>query len=332
MRALVTGANGFLGRAVVDELLRRGHCVRALVRPATNLNDLNWPGAVEVVRADLRAARDLKDAFDDIDVLIHLAAAVTGGEDAQFASAVVGTERLLDAMARSNTTRIVLASSFSVYDWRRARGTLDESTPLESGPGLYKRDGYAVAKSWQERVTRARAERHGWALTVLRPGFIWGRGNAYLACLGQRLGPVHLVFGPRTRIPLTHVDACATGFVLAAEDPRSIGETFNLVDDDNVRIWTYLGDYLKHHGSRGWRVPIPYFVAMTGVRFTHAVSKWIFRGKGKLPSLLVPCRFEARFKPLRYRNRKARDLLGWEFAGRYKAQLERMHGPDADSP
>jgi nucleoside-diphosphate-sugar epimerase len=329
MKALVTGANGFLGRKVVAELLRRGHSVRAMVRPATDLSDFDWPDAVEVVRADLRASRNLDAAFDDIDVLIHLAAAVTGGEDAQFAAAVVGTERLLDAMARSKTNRIVLASSFSVYDWRRARGTLDESTPVDASPGLYERDGYAVAKAWQERVVRERAGRHDWALTVLRPGFIWGRGNAYLACLGQRFGPVHLVFGPRTRIPLTHVDACATGFVLAAEDPRAIGETINLVDDDKVRIWTYLGDYIKHHERRGWRVPIPYFAAMTGVRVAHGLSKWIFRGKGKLPSLLVPCRFEARFKPLRYRNRKARDLLGWEFAGIYRDQLERTHGADA---
>lgn len=312
MRALVTGANGFLGRSIVAELLRRGHSVRAMVRPATNLSDLNWPDAVAVVRADLRASRDLDAAFDDIDVLIHLAAAVTGGEDAQFASAVVGTERLLDAMARSKSRRIVLASSFSVYDWRRARGTLDESTPIATGAGLYERDGYAVAKAWQERVVRARAGRHGWALTVLRPGFIWGPGHAYLACLGQRLGRVHLVFGPRTRIPLTHVDACATAFVLAAEHPRAIGETFNLVDGDDVRVWGHLGDYLARRGPREWRVPIPYFAALAGVHLAHATSKWLFRGKGKLPSLLVPRRFEARFKPLRYSNRKARDMLGWE--------------------
>lgn len=331
MRVLVTGANGFLGREVVAGLLRSGHFVRAMVRPAANLSDLNWPDAVEVIRADLRATRDLEAAFDDIDVLIHLAAAVTGGEDAQFAAAVVGTERLLDAMARSNTRRVVLASSFSVYDWRRARGTLDESTPIAAGADLYERDGYAVAKAWQERVVRARAEQRGWALTVLRPGFIWGCGNAYLACLGQRLGRVHLVFGPRTRIPLTHVEACAAGFVLAAENPRAIGETFNLVDDDEVRVWGYLGDYLKHRGVREWRVPIPYFAALAGVRLAHATSKWVFRGKGKLPGLLIPCRFEARFKPLRYSNQKARNLLGWESVRSHADRLERTYRPEARS-
>ena len=49
-------------------------------------------------------------------MLVHLAAAVSGGEDAQFAGTVAGTERLLEAMATSACRRLVLASSFSVYD------------------------------------------------------------------------------------------------------------------------------------------------------------------------------------------------------------------------
>jgi UDP-glucose 4-epimerase len=312
VRVLITGASGFLGRHVVAEFLRRGHVVRALVRPASCLDDLDWFGKVEVVRADLRVARDLLAALAEIDVLVHLAAAVTGSEDAQFAATVVGTERLLDAMALSQTRRLVLASSFSVYDWSAIRGTLSEDSPLETGADLYKRDGYAVAKVWQERVVRRAAGAHGWQLTVLRPGFIWGRDHAYLACLGQRVGRLHVVFGGSTRLPLTHVVNCADLFATAAEDPRAIGETFNVVDDDEVRAWGYLGEYLKHSADRGFRISLPYSLALAGVRLARWSSRRIFQGKGKLPSLLVPCRFEARFKPLRFSNRKAREVLGWQ--------------------
>lgn len=341
MRVLITGANGFLGRHVLAEFLRRGHAVRALVRPAARLDELGWPASVEVIRADLRVSRDLAAAFAGVDVLVHLAAAVTGGEDAQFAATVVGTERLLDAMARSQTNRLVLASSFSVYDWSAIRGTLTEESPLESGADLYDRDGYAVSKAWQERVVRRAADAHGWQLTVLRPGFIWGRGNTYLACLGQAVGSVHLVFGGATRIPLTHVANCADLFATAAEDPRAIGETFNVVDDDEVRIWGYLGEYLRRSGARGVRLPIPYVLALAGTRLAQWASRRTFRGKGKLPSLLVPCRFEARFKPLRFSNRKAREVLGWRpprsFADclrlTYEGPVARpaaTHAPDPD--
>jgi nucleoside-diphosphate-sugar epimerase len=260
-------------------------------------------------------------------VLIHLAAAVRGDADAQFAAAVVGSERLMAAMAESRTRRLVLASSFSVYDWSAIRGTLTEESPIEAGPDLYERDGYAIAKAWQERVVRRAADEHGWALTILRPGFIWGRGNAYLAGLGQRFGPVHLVFGLRTRLALTHVENCADLFARAAEDPRAAGQIFNVVDGDEVRTWDYLGEYLRRSGTRGVRLPIPYPLAMAGVRLAQRVSKWIFRGQGRLPSLLVPCRFEARFKPLRYSNRKVRDLLGWQPPLTYQECLRRTYDP-----
>jgi len=325
LKVLITGANGFLGQRVVAEFLRRGHAVRALVRPAAKVDRLGWPDEIEVFRADLRAPRDLVSAFEGVDAVVHLAAGVKGSEDAQFAASVVGTERLLDAMARSKTKRLVLASSFSVYDWSaiKVRGELNEDSPLEPPADLYDRDGYAVAKVWQERVARRMADENGWALTVLRPGFIWGRGNEEIAGLGQKLGPVQLVFGPSTRLALSHVDNCAHAFAEATEDPKAIGETFNVVDDEGLTIWEYLEDYLRGAGERRFRVPIPYGLAMTGVRLARWTSKALFRGKGKLPSILVPCRFEARFKPLHFTNRKAREVLGWtpplDRLGRFRA-------------
>ena len=188
MRALVTGANGFLGRHVVSTLLARGIDVRAVVRPAARLEALGWPSSVEVFRADLRASRELGRAFEGVDVLLHLAAVVSGAEDAQFAGTVVGTERLLDAMAASACRRLVLCSTFSVYDFSSTRRILDENSPLHAAQDVYARDGYTIAKWWQERVTRRFAETHGWDLTVLRPGFIWGRDHAYMAALGQQFG------------------------------------------------------------------------------------------------------------------------------------------------
>jgi UDP-glucose 4-epimerase len=310
VRVLITGAGGFLGRYVVAEFLRRGHAVRALIRPAARLDGLDWAEDVEIVRADLRVVRDLATAFEGVDVLVHLAAAVGGGDDAQFAATVVGTERLLNAMTQAATRRLVLASSFSVYDWSAIRRTLTEESPLESGADLYERDGYAIAKSWQERIVRRAAAAHGWQLTVLRPGFIWGPGNDDLACLGHKIGRLRLVFGGSTRIPLTHVVNCADLFATAAEDPRAVSETFNVVDGDDIRIRDYLAACHRHF-DREFRLALPYPLGLVGARLARWTSRRLFNGKGKLPSLLVPCRFEARFKPLRFSNRKAREVLGW---------------------
>lgn len=324
MRALVTGANGFLGRRVVSALLAQGHAVRALVRPATAIEQIGWPDSVEIVRGDLRSARELASAFDGVDVLVHLAAAVTGGEEAMFAATVSGTERLLTAMAGTSCRRMVLASSFAVYDWSAVRGTLDESSPLATGAGLYRRDGYTIAKAWQERVTRRFAAEHGWELTVLRPGFIWGRDHGYLAACGQRIGRMHVVIGPLSHLPLTHVDNCSNLFARAAADPRAAGQTLNVVDGPGERIWSYLGDHLRGSGERGLRLPVPYTVVFGILRLAFAT---VLKRNEKLPSLLIPCRFEARLKPLRYTSRRAEELLGWRPPFNYRECLRRTYGP-----
>jgi nucleoside-diphosphate-sugar epimerase len=308
MKALVTGANGFLGRHVVTALVARGVDVRALVRPAADVEPLAWPPTVDVFRADLRTSRELARAFDGVDVLVHLAAAVTGSEDVQFASTVGGTERLLEAMATTDCRRLVLCSSFSVYVYGATGDTLDERSPIHGVPEVYGRDGYTISKWWQERVTRRVAGERGWDLTVLRPGFIWGRDHGYLAALGQRVGRHHVVIGPLTRIPLTHVENCADVFAVAATDPRARGKTLNVVDGPGERIWSYLSDYMRGTGERGWRVPVPYLFAISAVRLGFAT---VFRSATKVPGLLIPDRFESRLKPLRFDNRELRETLGW---------------------
>ena len=324
MRALVTGANGFLGRHVVDALLARGVKVRAMVRPAAQLEGLDWPSSVEIFRADLRTTRDLCSAFEGVDVLLHLAAVVSGGEDAQFAGTVAGTERLLEAMADTTCQRLVLCSTFSVYNYSAISRTLNEGSPIHQTPDLYDRDGYTISKWWQERVTRRFATKYGWDVTVLRPGFIWGRDHGYLAALGQQFGRHHLVIGPLTRMPMTHVDNCADVFALAAIDGRARGQTLNVVDGPGERIWRYLSDYMHGSGNHGWRVPVPYWLAVMVVRLGFAT---VFRTATKVPSILVPPRFESRLKPLRFENRKLRETLGWTPPFDYQQCLARTYGP-----
>jgi 2-alkyl-3-oxoalkanoate reductase len=326
MKALVTGANGFLGRHVVAALLARGIEVRAMVRPAARLEALGWPASVDVFRADLRSPRDLGRAFAGVDVLIHLAAAVSGGEDLQFAATVAGTERLLQAMTTSACRQLVLCSSFSVYDFSSTRATLDEGSPLHKVPDVYGRDGYTISKWWQERVTRSFAEKYGWDLTVLRPGFIWGREHGYVSGLGQQFGRHHLVIGPLTRLPLTHVENCADVFALAVVDARARGQTFNVVDGPGERIWSYLSDYLHGSGESGWRFPVPYWLALSLVRLAFAT---VFARATKVPSILIPQRFESRLKPLHFENRKLRETLGWSPPLDYRRCVERTYGAAA---
>jgi UDP-glucose 4-epimerase len=331
LKVLVTGAGGFLGRHVVRALLERGYQVRVLIRPTTQIDDLPWVDRVDIFRGDLRSSAPLAPAFEGADVLVHLAARAGGNDSAQMADTVAGTERLLQAMACSKTRRLVLASSLSVYGWSDIDGTLSEESPLETD--LYRRDGYAIAKTWQERVTRRLSQEHKWELTVLRPGFIWGRNHEYLAGLGHKIGRWHLVFGPLTQLPLTFVENCADCFARAVENPRASGETFNVVDGHKISIWQFLGEYLKRSGAGEYRIPVPYGLALAAVRLADWINRQLCLGKAKLPGLLIPCRFQARFKPVRLSTSKLKEVLDWHPPLVFARCLERTYegrGPLGD--
>lgn len=307
MKVLVSGAAGFLGRHVVDRLLECGHSVRAIIRPASA--EPSWAGAVEIFRADLRVQDHLVSAFDDIDAAIHLAAATSGDEDSQFSSTVVATERFLESMAQSSVKRLVHVSSLVVYDWARVKDIMNEESPLVTD--IYGMGGYTIAKVWQERVVLKLAKDHSWDLTVMRPGFIWGPQHAEIAGMGRRLGRTYLMFGPFTRLPLTHVRNCADCLVAALESPTAIGEAFNVVDGDQIRVWRYVHEYARRTGQRGFLLPLPYYLGFGVALLASLTSRALFGKKGKLPSLLTPRRFESQFKPVRFSNRKLKEKLTW---------------------
>jgi nucleoside-diphosphate-sugar epimerase len=308
VKVLITGASGFLGRYTVMSAVAAGHQVRALVRPGTAV-PAGWPAEVEVVRGDVGDLRSLKAAVHGQDAVAHLAAMVGGGDADQFAVTVSGTERLLAALEGSTVSRVVLASSFSVYDWGAPSEVLDESTPVESR--WWRRDGYAASKVWQERIVREASEVASWDLVVLRPGFIWGPEKPDCPGVGEVVGSRMIVIGWRTPLPLTWVENCAEAFVLALTADVPGGTTVNIVDDDTVTTRQYAAASTRALGHSG-RVVVPYGVARAVSHLARGTSRVLFREQGgRLPSVLDPDKFEARFRPLRFPNDRAKSLLGW---------------------
>ena len=324
MRVLVTGSTGFLGQQVVLAAHRRGHTVRSLVREGTRV-PADWPPDVDIVSGDLGDLTSLQAAVDGQDVVVHLAAMLGGGDADQFAVTVAGTERLVASLTGTSVQRVVLASSFSVYDWRLPRKVLDEDTPLDSQ--WWERDGYAASKIWQETVLREAASSAAWDLLVLRPGFIWGRDKPECSGVGQVVADVMIVIGWAGCLPLTYVDNCAEAFALAVSADVPDGTTVNIVDDDCVSARAYAAASSPVLGTRG-RVVLPYPVARGMTTLAKLVSRSTFRYGGRLPSALEPRKFEARFRPLQFPNARAKHALGWwpriswAEASRYSFDLE----------
>ena len=316
MRLLVTGASGFLGRYVVAEALRRGHDVRAVARAGGDPARYGWkprrPGQVELVRVDLRSRRGLVDAARGVDAVLHLAAAKSGDVYEQYAGTVVATENLLWAMNEAGVRRLVHVSTFSVYDYMRLRewSVVDETAPVEHD--AFDRDGYAHTKLVQEKLVRDAAAKHGWSLTVVRPGIIFGRDNLFNCNLGmQPSRRLWVRTGAWGRQPLTYVENCAEAIVLCAEKDQAAGQTFNVVDDDLPSQRAFMNALRRREKTRPFVLPVSWTVMRLLARSAWLTNKLLLGNRAKVPSILVPCRLHARIKPLRYTNRKIKEALGW---------------------
>lgn len=324
MKVLVTGANGFLGREVVAALVADGHQVRALVRPATDVAPLGWGSAIEVARGDLRGGTKLEPLFVGVEAVVHLATQMVGDDFTILAGTLAGSERLFDAMAASSAKRLVLCSSFSVYDWLAAGGTLDDDGPLPAD--IWPSGAYAGAKHWQERLARRGADQHGWRLTVLRPGFVWGRGNDELACIGQRIGRHQLVFGPLRKPSLTHATNCADAFRAVLANDASIGKTYNVVDEAGVTAARYARELAKGTARTGRTIWLPYHVVRALVGLANLGARRVFGRRYKLPSMFAPIRFDLRYKPVRATS-SGLAALGWRAPHSFEACARATWGP-----
>jgi nucleoside-diphosphate-sugar epimerase len=324
----ITGASGFLGRYVVAEALRRGYRVRAIAREKT----LSWyeHPALEWVNLDLRQPEGIAEALGGINAVIHLAAAKAGDYQTQFATTVTATENLLKAMVEANVMRLIAISTFSVFDYLNIPegATINEDSPIESHPE--ERDVYAQTKLLQEKAIRAFEQKTSARVTIVRPGIVYGRDNLWNAHLGAKVGDrLWIRIGSYACLPLIYVENCAEAIVSAVNCDRAIGQTLNLVDDDLPTQSTYDQKIRQRLTSPPRTIAIDWTVMRLLARTLSTSNKLLFRGRVKLPGLFIPARLHARFKPLQFDNRRAKQVLNWTPRYSLDAALDRIYS-DAD--
>jgi UDP-glucose 4-epimerase len=224
-------------------------------------------------------------------------------------------------MQRSGVKRLVLASSLSVYDWSRADPVMDEETPLEAHPEA--RDAYTTAKLRQEQLARELCERSGIALTVLRPPVIWGAGRELPPTIGQRIGPIHVVFGAGRQLPSVHVENCADAFAHALDARPEAAGTFDVVDHPEITARRFVDDHLRRSRRFGLVLPVGYAFTLGCLRVLDRITPGPIARK--LPSFCAPPRFLARFKPVRITGARFRSTLGWRAPLTYEQCLDRSY-------
>ncbi len=310
---LVTGANGFLGVAVVERLVARGkRGIRCLVRAGSNRKRLDamlarHPGAdVEIVGGGLSSPQAAAKLIEGAPLILHLAAALSGPPADMFLGTVVASKNLLEAIAASDhKPKVVLISSFGVYgvaDAPRGR-VLDETTPVEPHPE--RRDHYSHAKLRQEQLFADHRAKRDLRYCVLRPGVIYGPGGgAFSSRVGIQLPGIFLYLGRDNLLPLSYVDNCAEAICIAAERARFDGDVYNVHDDELISCDEYLRRYRAEVGPiRTLRSP--YVATML---LSRAVEWYHRHSRGQLPPIFTPYKTRTMWKGNRFSNAKLHAL------------------------
>lgn len=323
MKILITGAGGFLGKAIVERLLAHGQTdLRAMVRDtgkAQGLRDIaaRYPAAtIEIVSVNLRNPAEIPPALAGCGIVIHAAAALKGSAAEMFLDSVVASRNLLDAVVAMPHTaqqtappiRVVLISSFGVFGVATLDrfALVDENTPLEQHPE--NRDVYSHSKLRQEQLFWEYRARSPFDLVVLRPGVIYGPGGGHFSTrVGLNLFGAFLHLGGNNPLPLTFVDNCAEAIAVAALSPQASGQIYNVVDDDLLNASQYLQLY-KQQVKPVRSIPIPFPVLMF---VSRQVEKYNNTSKGQLPAIFTPYKTRAMWGGNRFTNAKLKGL-GWK--------------------
>jgi dihydroflavonol-4-reductase len=276
VRVLVTGASGFVGKALVARLVARGHAVRALARPTSQVGDLVRLGA-ELVPGDLAGAGALASALDGCEAVFHVAGAVKALDgDALVRVNAEGTRNVAQACAaRPRPPVLVYVSSLA------AAGPARGGRPLTEEDAPAPVSAYGRSKLGGEEAVREVAG--AVPVTIVRPPIVYGPGDKELLPPLLKMARIGVVlragFGAK-RYSLVHVSDLCDGLVAVAERgrrARAAGpEGVYYLDGGAVHTWDEIARAVcAALGRRAAVLPIPEVVgyaAAAGASLRAAVT------------------------------------------------------------
>ncbi len=270
MRAVITGATGFIGSHVTDLLIERGYEVCCIIRPTSNLRWLK-DKKVELVEAELHDQERLNEVCKGAHYIIHCAGAIAAHNLEDFIRHNKGaTEHMLRAALTTAGTlkRFVHLSSMAVCGPAQSR-----SDVLHSTSPCMPITAYGISKLEAEKAVHNAMGRL--PITIIRPPAVYGeRDEATLSFFAMI--PYHIValigFGEKW-ISMVHVSDLVRGLVDAMESDATIGNTYFLSSGEQYN-WDHIAEVSASvMNVRAFKVRLPHSV----VKLVGALSQLFTR-------------------------------------------------------
>ena len=284
MTALITGATGFVGSAVLRKVLARGLAARAMVREGCDRRNLDGLD-VEVVAGDLSDPESLSAAVKGCDTLFHVAADYRlwiPDPEPIYRINVEGTRQLMLRAAEAGVQRIVYTSSVATLGLKTDGSPADEQTPVSLSDmiGHYKRSKFLAEREVVELVRGS-----GLSIVVVNPSTPIGPRDLKPTPTGRMI-----LEAARGRIPafvdtglnVVHVDDVAEGHLLALERGRA-GERY-ILGGRNMALAEILAAIAAKVGRRPPRIRLPHDLVLP---LAHLVEAWARLTGGEEPFVTV---------------------------------------------
>jgi len=237
-KVLVTGATGFTGGYLAEELANRGYTVRALSLPEQDISKLNKLG-IEVVTGDLTKKETLAEAVKDIDVVYHIAAIYREQNVPNhyfFDVNVGGTRNLLESALEAGVKRFVHCSTVGV------QGEIKDPPAKENAP-YNPGDVYQRSKVEGEKLALEFFSENDIEGVVFRPVGIFGPGDMRFLKIFKWVnsGKFRMIGNGEVLYHLTYVKDLVEGIILCGEKKEAVGEVFTL----GGREYVTLNEFVK---------------------------------------------------------------------------------------
>ena len=232
MTILVTGATGFLGSALVTELVKQGQPIRILARDERKARE-QFGDAVTIMGGEITDEAQVQQAVDGATTIYHFAGRLyhpSTPAHLYYRTHVEGTRVLLDAcQGQSQLQRIVHCSTTGVH------GVTGKTPAAEDAP-FAPTNPYEATKLEGELLALKAHEEQGLPISVVRPGLVYGPGDLHLLGFFASIkkGRPCLIDGGKALIHPIYIDDMTTAFLLCAESPQAIGHSYNIAGDHPV--------------------------------------------------------------------------------------------------
>ena len=224
---LVVGGTGYVGKKVINQLLKLDVTVRALVRPATDASELERKG-VKIYRGDITKPETLPAALENADAVVTTAIGYMGGKKGDSLASVddIGNRNLVDAAAKMKTPRFVFTSVLAA---NKAR---------------------LVPHFWQKKQIEDYLKQKGVPFVALRPGaFIDQSTKADFWASGLRKGKLSVLGSTKIKWSYILTDDLAEYLALAAVDPQVPEGIIDIATDEPMnteQVAQYASEYTGH--------------------------------------------------------------------------------------